>query len=321
MGRRRGCLLRASLVVVLLLLPGRSALAEDDHVLARLLRDADSFRVRARAALALGHTGDERALGPLESALLDPHAAVRAAAASALGEIGTRRSVGPLRRAAGDASTLVAAQAKQALRRIAARETIGRAVPEAVAAPSRPPPALDSVRYAVVLGDMRNRTELAGDDVAVLLGERIDQELRKLDYVAVFSLAEMTESVAHELARRKLPTFRIEGNLNRVESDLGADQYRVRCEVSLLLMDEPERTLRSMMKGAATSTEQPRGERASQHGLLARKTVKSAVRSAMGNALQAIEAAAVRRDLGMGDIRAEASLAADPPPKARRGRR
>ena len=74
-------------------------------------------------------------------------------------------------------------------------------------------------------------------------------------------------------------------------------------------MDEVERTLRSMMRGAATASEQPRGLRTVQQQEIARKTLKSAVRSAMSNAMQAIEAAAIRRDLGMGDIRAEAALA------------
>jgi hypothetical protein len=164
------------------------------------------------------------------------------------------------------------------------------------------------VRYAVVLGEMRNRSDLPDGELAVLLYERIGQELRKLDQVAVFSLSEMTEAVAQELLRRKVPTFRLEGNLSRLASGREGDQYKVRCEVSLLLMDEPERTLRGLMKGAATQSEQVSGGGDAQHVLLTHKTLQSAVRSAMSNASQAIEAAAVKRTLGTGDMRAEASL-------------
>jgi hypothetical protein len=163
------------------------------------------------------------------------------------------------------------------------------------------------VRYAVVLGEMRNRSALAAAELPEWLGNRIADALRKLEYVAVFSLDDMTEVVAQELARRRIPTFRVEGNLSRVDSSFEGGEFKVRCEVSLLLLDEPERTLRSQMKGAASTSESPRGPRAAQTLRLAQRTLHSAVHSATASAAQAIEAAAVRRDLGMGDDRAEAS--------------
>jgi hypothetical protein len=221
-----------------------------------------------------------------------------------------------LREAAADSSLTVAEQAKSALRAIAAREALAKAVtPDAPDATDAQPGAqgrgaasLAHVRYAVVLGEMRNQSDSHEGALTELLGERIAHELKKLEHVAVLSLSEMTDTVAQELARRKVPTFRLEGNLSRLSGGREADQYRVRCEVSLLLMDEPERTLRGLIKGAATSSEQPHGAGAAEQELIAQKTLQSAVRSAMSNARQAIEAAAVRRDLGQGDIRAEASL-------------
>jgi hypothetical protein len=308
---------------LLLLLPlsTQRAAAEDDGPLLRMLSQAQSFRVRARAALALAHAGDERAIGALEAALRDAHAAVRAAAAAALGEIGTRRCVPALREAAADPSLTVAEQAKGALRAIAAREVLARAGtlgPDSAAQPRAEQNAasLSHVRYAVVLGEMRNQSDAQAGELSDFLGERVAQELSKLDQVAVFSLAEMTDAIGQELTRRKVPTFRLEGNLSRLTGGGEADQYRVRCEVSLLLMDEPERTLRGLMKGAATSSQQPRGAAAAEQELLAHKTLQSAVHSALSNARQAIEAAAIRRDLGQGDIRAEASLGG----RASRGR-
>src|SRR5689334_14323231 len=101
----RSCCAAALLVGLLL---GSTAQAEDSSALVELLGHARSFRVRARAALALGHEGDERAVGALETALTgDPHAAVRAASAVALAEIGTHRSVPALREAARDGSPAV----------------------------------------------------------------------------------------------------------------------------------------------------------------------------------------------------------------------
>ncbi|MFI5306872.1 MAG: HEAT repeat domain-containing protein [Polyangiales bacterium] len=299
--------------IAALLLFSAPARAEDDTVLLRMLRDSPSFRVRVSAALAIGRVGGELAIEGLEAALLDPHAAVRAAAATALGECATPRSVPALRQAAADQTQLVADEAKRALRSIAARTAITEAANDARPVPPPTPPASDvpgprvsHVRYAVVIGEMRNRSQR--QELGTDLGDAIANELSKVEHIAVFVLAEMSDSIAQELARRNVPTFRLEGSVSRVEtSKLGGD-YRTRCEVSMLLMDEQERTLRGVMKGAATSSEQPRGELDSQLLAIARKTLKSAVRSAMSNVAQAIEAASVRRDLGMGDIAAEASL-------------
>jgi HEAT repeat protein len=309
-------LLQVSFIACLAAASG--ARAEDERVLIHWLGHADSFRVRMRAALALVHAQDERAIGALEAALVDQHPAVREAAAVALGQIGTHRSVPALREAARDGNPNVAGQAKDALRSIAAREVIVRALatggtnsqPGSPGAGARSAPApsarsLAHVRYAVVLGEMRDKSVLPDARLPAILGERIDQELRKLDAVAVFSLRDMTEGVTRELLRHKVPTFRLEG-VSRVSSESAG--HPVRCDVSLLLMDEPERTLRGLLKGAATSSVLAAGKPGAQQASLVQQTLKSATHGAMANILTAIEAAAVRRDLGAGDIRAEASL-------------
>jgi hypothetical protein len=286
--------------------------AHDTVVLMRLLGDAHSFRVRARAALALAGHGGDATITALEAALADRHPAVRAAVLTSLGRVGTRRSVPALRRAAADHVPEVAQQAKVALREIAARETIVTAAPGgALSAPVLPPqpPSLGRVRYVLVVGDMRNRTKRGGAGLESLLGARIAEELRELPYVAVLTLDQMTGEIADEIQRRKLPAFRIDGTITSVDTaSRTLDEQHMRCEVSLLMMDEPDLTLRSVLKGAASSSEQIRGERSAHMRTLASKTLKSAVRSALGNVQQAVEAAAVRRDLGMPDLAAEATL-------------
>jgi len=267
--------------------------------------------VRARAALALASHGGDATVTALEAALVDRHPAVRAAVLTSLGRVGTRRSVSALRRAAADPVPEVSAQAKIALREIAARETIITAAPGgALSAPVLPPtgPALGRVRYVLVVGDMRNRTPRGGPDLETLLSARVAEELRELPYVAVLTLDQMTGEIADEIQRRKLPAFRIDGSITSVDMRVQTDEQHMRCEVSLLMMDEPDLTLRSVLKGAASGSEQVRAERGLQLRALAGKTLKSAVRSALGNVQQAVEAAAVRRDLGMPDLAAEAVL-------------
>ena len=322
-GLRRGLLatLLAALLGALLpaILPGAACAQDDDAavpahdtaVLMRLLDEAHSFRVRARAALALAsHPGDPT-ITALEAALADRHPAVRAAVLTSLGRVGTRRSVPALRLAASDPVPEVAAQAKAALRGVAARETIVTAAPGgARSAPAMPsqPPALGRVRYVLVVGDMRNRSPRGGPELETMLSARLAEGLRELPYVAVLTLDQMTGDVSDEIERRKLPAFRIDGTITHVDTRVLSDEQHIRCEVSLLMMDEPDLTLRSVLKGAASGSEQVRGERQQQLRALASKTLKSAVRSALGNVQQAVEAAAVRRDLGMPDLAAEASL-------------
>jgi hypothetical protein len=291
--------------------------AQNAGELLRLLHDSQSFRVRARAALALANvSGDPRTAVALEAALLDGHAAVRAAAATALGLIGSRRSLPALRRAAGDGDNWVVEQVKVALRQIAARDSIARAVPAQDVRPAtlRTNTALASVRYAVVVGEMRNRSGLADAALPRFLGERIAEELRALGSFAVFADAEMTETVAAELERNRLPLFRVEGNITRIDPSAVGDEHQVHCEVSLLLMDEPARNLRGLIKGSATSGELRRSGSAAQREQLARRALRNAVRSAMANAAQATEAAARERT-------PEAHAEAAPNERSRRGRR
>jgi len=289
-----------------------SARAEDQTVLVRLLEGSHSFRVRARAALALANGANDAAVGALEVALGDPHAAVREAAAAALGRVGARRSVSALRKASSDSSLSVAAQARNALRAIAARDALGGTpVRTAVGDGELPVPAsvpLDKARYVLVVGEMRNRAAQGGPELEGLLAARVLVELRALPRVAVLTLDQMTEGIGGEIARRKLPAFRIDGTIGVVETTQVGDEQRMHCEVSLLVMDEPERTLRSMLKGAATGSEQLKGAREVQLRTLAQKALKGAVRSALGNVQEAVRSASVDRDLGASDLRAQASL-------------
>jgi hypothetical protein len=281
-----------------------------------MLADSHSFRVRARAALALAHVDDPRVPRALEAGLLDTHAAVRAAAAGALADSGGLRAVPALRHAAADSAPIVAEQAKAALRAIAAREAIHHAVAGAQAARTRDPrsaseptPAkLPQLRYAVVLGEMRNQSDVHDSALPAALSERIAAELRAMPDVAVFAGETFSADVARELARRKIALMRLEGNLTRVAMTRELGQATLHCEVSLLLLDEPERTLRSALKGGATSSEQARGVPDEQRLALVRKTLRNAVRSALAGAPQALASAASQHEPSVDDGHAEADF-------------
>ena len=86
-----------------------------------LIKDED-WHVRQAAALALGVTGDARAVEPLTQALKDEEFRVRVAAASTLGIIGDTRAVEPLTQALKDKNEDVREAAKEALEKLKAKE-------------------------------------------------------------------------------------------------------------------------------------------------------------------------------------------------------
>jgi hypothetical protein len=264
--------------------------------------------------------GGDAGISALEHALQDRHAAVRTAAASALGEIGAHRSISALQAATADRSPTVSDRARIGLQMIATRDAATRdpSVPASVPPPTdsaalaraAEPKAADSVpgvRYVLVLGDIRQRAFSAGQDLSPLLRALLTAELRKLEQVAVLTVAELTSKRAHALESKNVPMLRLEGNLRRTDTKPGAGEVETRCEVSLVLLDERERTMRVALKGAASGRERLHGP-AAERLALARKTLKGAVLSATGDLLQALEAADSRHTAAPEVMHAEASV-------------
>ena len=149
-------------------------------------------------------------------------------------------------------------------------------------------------QFAVVVGDMRNGSGFQGSDLANHLRSVLAQGLRDNGAVIVIDPAASDDGFT-EARRRHLPVFRMDANLVSVERGNMHGDVTVRCEISLLLLDNEARTIRSMLKGAATHSESPRGPRDSQERLMARKAIVSAVGSALGNAWEALKRASALR--------------------------
>lgn len=271
-----------------------SARNTQETVLMRMLADGKSFRVRASAALSLARFDSIDVVVALEGALSDRHPAVRAAAANALANNGNRRSVAALRAAAGDEVATVATAAKIALHSIGTRYNGDRSAESANAEVAFAQSALARLRRAqhvVVLGEMHDRTPSRSTELSQLLGEQVGAALAKVDRVAVLRPHELTKETRDEIARRKLAVLKLEGNLQSVQPILSASERRVRCEVSVLLLDEGTGALRSMMRGAASAVAQRTGSGIAQEKELAKKALRSAVQTAMSTAPEAIRAA------------------------------
>ncbi|MEC7520295.1 MAG: HEAT repeat domain-containing protein [Myxococcota bacterium] len=287
--------------------------AQSDHsTMVRVLRQSPDFRARVRAALALGSTDDHGVTRHLVRALRDENPAVRAAAATALGRLGDAAALDPLRRLERDEERVVRDEARQAIRRIEVATRGSR--PSGPSAPARVGPRRSGdaypaiavvprardiywprIRYVVVLGDMQNRSSFRDDSLAEVLQQEVSRNLLVLRGVAVFREGELDAEAQRQISRRSLPKLRLEGSLNRVERRRQRRQLTVRCEVSLMLMDEPERNLRGMLQGAAEGSQpQRRGARREQEASLARQALTGAVRGAMSGAARAISTAGRR---------------------------
>jgi len=285
-------------------LPGH---AQDTRTLIRVLNGEADFRVRVQAAFALGNTGNEAMVEPLARALRDQNPAVRAAAATALGRIGSRRALPALRRARRDSSAAVRMQVQSSIQSIrerggsssqptaAPRTRTGSGMyPSIAIVPSEDRIPWSRIRYVAVLGDMGNRTRFGGDSFARKLRNEVGAQLRAQRGIAVMPNARAIDATARrQIERRRLPKFRVDGNVMTVRRSRRGRDLSVRCEVSLMLLDDRQQSLRGEIRGAATGTE-PRRRSRDQLQRLADQALEGAVRSAMGNVRQAFHRAARR---------------------------
>jgi hypothetical protein len=303
----------AACALVLALAQG--SFAQERSTLIRMLDEARDFRVRVRAALALGGTGDASAVAPLSSALREDESdAVRAAAASALAALGSSEGLSALQAARTDRSSDVREAAESAIRTLAsasragttsgsARASGGSSAGSSGSAGRMPaievmPPARDidwgATRYAVVIGAMENRSSFSHTGLAAMLEHEVQRGLVVLRGVAVLGGAAHPEA-AREIERRSIPSFRMEGSIGTLEREHTGGQVRVRCDVSILLLDEPGRNLRAALNASATAAEEAASSasaRTAQERLLAEQALEAAADRAMGGAARALSGAA-----------------------------
>lgn len=145
---------RYLLLPIVLLVCSRASAETRFEQLARRLAQAEDFRVRTQAALALGATGQKRAVEPLCRALRDRSTTVRAAAAAGLGKLAKGGSECLERRLAVETSDIVKASIRKALKDVSAsqeEETLTKdtrvyvAIDRTVDASGKPDGAMDAL--------------------------------------------------------------------------------------------------------------------------------------------------------------------------------
>lgn len=246
-----------------------SASARDDVVLENLLRDCRDYRVRVRAAEALGRTQRAAAAGALAAALVDKHPAVRVAAANALGQLGTADALPALRASTRDPVAAVAKSARASIAQIEL-ELKRRGIA---------PVAARTIRYGVYIGELRDRSTERAKGMLPVLADSLGEQLRTV---------EGAQLIDAQADAGGVPVYRVDGSIMDTERALFEDKVTAHAAVALLLTDDSNQTLRIVFKGAATTIEDLDRHGRDQPERVAQLAMARAVRAALRNASTAM---------------------------------
>lgn len=223
-------------VGVLLVSSAARANSSEDYLL-RLLRSSDAFRVRAQAALSLGQLErTSRSVAALERAVRDKHPAVRVSAITSLRRLESKQSLAVVDRATKDRNKSVrraALEAVEVLEAIGERQR-GPGVPRYLVAVGMPGAKADRVSRQMLF------------DARLFLSEQLVQ----LEGIELAPDDLSPADVKAEIARRRLHGFHLESSVVTLEPKGGG----VRAVVSIIVLSNPGRDMRGMLRGAATAT-------------------------------------------------------------------
>jgi hypothetical protein len=242
-------------------------------VLENLLRDCRDYRVRARAAEALGRTRSGAASGALSAALVDKHPAVRVAAATALGQLGAADALPALRASLRDPSPAVGKSARTSIALIELDLKRRGLAPT----PAR------TIRYGVYIGELRDRSAAREKGMLPVLANSLGEQLRTVEGAQLIEAQSDAQSDA-----KGVPVYRVDGSIMDTDRALLEDKVTAHASVALLLTDDSNQTLRIVFKGAATTIEDLDRHGRDQPERVAQLAMARAVRAALRNASTAM---------------------------------
>lgn len=200
---------------------------------------ADDFRVRTAAALALGSTSDDAVVVPLCAALSDPSDAVRAAVAVSLRRLARSSSADCLRdRASLESKVAVLAEIKRAI----------DAVEAAATPPSKSHVRTDNAHYYVSISRVTNRTSRPTGEVESVVRSAITEALTSSGDYAIAPQGETSDVATRVVSSHRWKGYFLSASVEKF--DYSADGLRVR--VKLAVFSYPEKDLRGEVPAGAT---------------------------------------------------------------------
>ena len=260
---------------VTVLLTASSALAqrtvEAQSPVVQMLRRSPDARTRAQAAITLARFPSPDAPAALRDALDDRAAVVRAAAAVTLADLNDAGSVAALRAHAADRDANV---------RDAISRALGRLETPSASAQFDPaqPVDLASVRFLVRPGELADR-ERADVARGALVVDAVRAALHNRGTVALHP-GVLPPAAQRRLRTGSLRQFSIDGGLQAVRRVPSPNGDRLRAEVNLVIVAEPQHAIVGMVTGAASLPAPMSGDGAAQQRVEA-TLIASAVQAAL----------------------------------------
>jgi len=229
--------------------------------LAARLTDHTDFRIRTQAALALGSSGEARAVDPLCKGLSDPNASVRSACAAALGKLKLGGQTCLRAR--------IAVEAEGSVRKACSR-SIG--VLEEALVKSK---LTAATRYYVAIGKTSDLTGRAGNEVDQMVRAAMAEALWSREGYVVAPEAETSTQSKKRLAKfTRIKGVFLAPSVKPIEYAGGSLSVRV----ELAIFTYPTKVLRGMLPVKLTQTGVREKERSSEDGLIRAAAERAAVK-------------------------------------------
>lgn len=254
-----------------------AALTTSGHSTAgdRELAESSDFRVRVQAALRLGRVGGPASRADLEAALRDAHPAVRVACAVALGNVGDAAAVPALHQAMkGETFASVKSAMKDSIDKLRS----GGA--GAAAGGGDASGGVERAKYVVQLGTIRNVTGQRSDIDTMM---RSTARAKAGSIKGALVLDNPDAAILRRATERKIPVLLVDANLTRLSQTTAKDGgVVISAQVDLSIRRVPQQTLRGMVSGNASASD---NARANNGGIaeLQNRAVNGAVESAMSS--------------------------------------
>jgi hypothetical protein len=249
----------AAVLVLSTFVPGVArADSRTDFLIGRL--QAQDFRVRTNAALALGQTGDDGVVLPLCGALGDASDVVRQAAALALLRLAKPASASCLKdRLAVETNDGVKRQISKALAALPSggSDSSGSSL-------SPPPHTVANAKFYVAISPIANQTGRPDDEIAQVVGSSIRGKLDELGGFQVAPDKESPDQARAAIAKRKLKGYYLAVRVEKF--DYADGNLRVRVKVAVF--SYPGKDLRGEVPAGLTQTGVSPGDKSAEDNLL-----------------------------------------------------
>jgi hypothetical protein len=254
-------LLAAIVACLLVLLAAGSARADarTSFLIDRL--KADDFRVRTSAALQLGATGDDAAVGPLCGALGDGNDVVRQAAGAGLARLGKASAVGCVQqRLQSEQNASVKAQLEKTLATLQPAGGGGGGG----GGDDANPPEVSGAKFYVSISPVANASDRAQGEVDQVIRASIKSKLGSLGDYQLAPAKESPDSARAVISRRHLKGYYLSVQLEKF--DYSGGNLRVR--VKIAVFSYPGKSLAGEIPAGLTQTGVSPGSHDAEDGLM-----------------------------------------------------